>query len=360
MTIKATFRPYKLRFRFEAGTSRGVLTERMVYFVQVYAAENPEIVGIGEAAPLADLSLDDRPDFEAQIADILQKIEGITLKAHKAYLLDLVDAFVPDYLPSLKFALETALLDWLNGGKKQIFDNAFSQGKVGQVINGLIWMGRRDFMETQIQQKLEAGFTCLKMKIGALDFAQELDILKQIRQKFSADSLSLRVDANGAFAPSEALSKLEQLTALQLHSIEQPIAAGQPETMAKLCQNTPLPIALDEELIGKIEPYERQALLSEIKPQYIILKPSLIGGIRASENWISEAQKLGIDWWMTSALESNIGLNAIAQFTANFKNPLPQGLGTGGLYHNNIDSPLYLKGEKIHYQPDGKWAEITF
>ena len=244
--------------------------------------------------------------------------------------------------------------DLAMGGKRKFYDNYFTQGNPIP-INGLIWMGKVDFMRQQIIAKLENGFTCLKLKIGAIDFATELELLASIRQEFSADEIEIRVDANGAFTPETALEKLQRLAEYDLHSIEQPIKQGQWEQMALLCEHSPIPIALDEELIGINQTKEKQELLDVIRPQYIILKPSLVGGFRASQEWIAEAEKRNLPWWITSALESNIGLNAIAQFTANTNNNLPQGLGTGQLYTNNIPSPLEVEAGQIYYRHDLTW-----
>ena len=358
MPLKSTYKKHLLKFKFEAGTSRGILTERYTYFIKLWDSQNPAIWGIGEASPLKGLSVDDRPDFEDIVADFCKIIneEKYSYPPENPY--EFVHQLIPQNFPALRFAFETALLDLLNGGKRQIFKNDFFEGNQSIKINGLIWMGNRDFMMQQIAQKLEQGFSCIKMKIGAIDFEQELEILKYIRNEYSADETTLRVDANGAFSPDEALLKLEKLAKLDIHSIEQPIKAGQIDEMSDLCKNTPLPIALDEELIGIYNDTHKEALISQIKPQYIILKPTLLGGFQSSEEWIKIAEKNNTAWWMTSALESNIGLNAISQFTAQFDNPLPQGLGTGSLYHNNIDSPLKIQGETLFYNQNNQWGEL--
>lgn len=345
--MKATFEKHTLQFKFDAGTSRGILKAKDTYFVRIIDAINPNIVGVGEASPLSGLSIDDRPDFEEKLTQICHEITGIELQKDAAWLMNFADEFVPENLPSIKFALEAALLDWLNGGKRLLYDNAFSRGKQSILINGLIWMGNKDFMLRQIEDKLAQGFSCIKLKIGAIDFEQECALLDFIRSRFSKEQITLRVDANGAFKYTEALDKLNRLATYNLHSIEQPIRAGQEELLAKLCAVTPLPIALDEELIGKFSIYEKQTLLETIQPQYIVLKPTLLGGLEATKSWINLAEKMQIGWWITSALESNIGLNVISQFAAQFDNPLPQGLGTGGLYENNIAMPLEVVGERL-------------
>ena len=265
---------------------------------------------------------------------------------------------IPENLPALRFGLETAVLDIKTTSQGLLYKTAFSKGTKGIIINGLIWMGEKQFMFEQIKTKIENGFRCIKMKIGAIDFQEEVSLLKYIRSQFSKDDIELRVDANGAFSPNSALEKLKTLAQFDLHSIEQPIKQGQLDAMAKLCHTTPLAIALDEELIGIISRIEKENLLAHIQPQYIILKPSLLGGLRSSEEWISIAKSLNIGWWATSALESNIGLNAIAQWVSHIKTDMPQGLGTGQLFMNNVTSPLYLKGDRLHFEPSKKWDSI--
>ena len=236
-----------------------------------------------------------------------------------------------------------------------LFPSEFTDGNKSIYINGLVWMGDEAYMKRQIEEKLEKGYNCIKLKIGAIDFDKELALLEFIRSHFSAKQIEIRVDANGAFSSDQALSKLNQLSVFQLHSIEQPIAKNQIEEMAVLCSQTPLPIALDEELIGIFGIESKRALLKKIKPQYIILKPSLVGGFKGSQEWIDVAESMDIKWWITSALESNIGLNAIAQWTYTLSNPMPQGLGTGGLYTNNFDSPLEVKQGQLIYNKELSW-----
>ncbi len=355
MTLQLSYTKHQLQFRFEAGTSRGILKARDTYFIKVSHRGKPDLYGLGEASPLQGLSVDDLPDFESRLQAVCQQIEGQSWEEDLDVMLHRLEEWVSPALPALRFGLETAFRDLYYGGKRQIFDTPFYKGKQNIKINGLIWMGNLDFMQSQIEQKLEAGFSCIKMKIGAIDFEQEYQLLADIRKRFPADQITLRVDANGAFSPAEAPDKLAKLAKLELHSIEQPIAPQQEKAMAQLCAQTPLPIALDEELIG-IQAYDqKKTLLEQIKPQYIILKPTLLGGLKATQEWISLAGSLHIGWWVTSALESNVGLNAICQLTSSYHPSLPQGLGTGGLYHNNIPSPLELKGEYIHYQPEKSW-----
>ncbi len=341
-----------LQFRFEAGTSRGVMRTRDVYWIKVHRKGDLDQVGWGEAAPLAGLSPDFGPNFEADLASFLHQASARTWDLEEESCLQQVRELVPFSLPSIRFGLETALLDLVYGGRKRILANAFFDQGTPITINGLIWMGTKEFMLQQIHQKLGEGYSCLKMKIGAIDFDQELELLQFIRQQKNSNELTLRVDANGAFSVQEALSKLEQLQDCDLHSIEQPIRVGQWEAMRELAKQSPIPIALDEELIGRSN---KEEVLSFIQPQFIILKPSLVGGILETREWIRLAEEMGIGWWMTSALESSIGLNAISQLTSTYLPSLPQGLGTGKLYHNNLESPLLVQAGEIQYQQDGTW-----
>ena len=343
-----------LQFRFDAGTSRGVLREKEVFWIKAFFPESPETPGWGEAAPLIKLSPDDRPDFEAVLKNTLEELSLKTWEMEEGSVLNQVRERIPYDLPSIRFGVETAVLDLLNGGEKMILENDFYQNHQAISINGLIWMGDRDFMLSQIESKLEQGFSCIKMKIGAIDFQQELELLRYIRNRFSQNEITLRVDANGAFSPTDALDKLHQLSRFQIHSIEQPIAAGQLDEMRKLCLETPVPIALDEELIGV---KDKTGLLDGIQPQFIILKPTLLGGILETKEWISAAEPRNIDWWMTSALESNIGLNAISQLASNLQTTIPQGLGTGQLYHNNLASPLTIVQGHLTYDASLSWEE---
>lgn len=327
-----------LNFKQPSGTSRGVLTSKETFFLVI---EQEDKKGIGECNLFRGLSADDVPNYEAK----LQWVEQHLHLGEKALLEELKT------FPSIQFGVEQAFRSVVAPQWYELFPSNFTKGKDAIPINGLIWMGSPDFMKAQIKEKLAQGFRCIKMKIGAIDFEEEYRILKALRNEFSANDIEIRVDANGAFQASEALRFLERLATLQLHSIEQPIRAGQWEAMAELCEQTPLPIALDEELIGIFTREEKQRLLREIQPQYIILKPSLIGGYRGSEEWITLAETLGIGWWVTSALESNIGLNAIAQWTYTLRNPMPQGLGTGTLYTNNIPFPLYVENGHLGFNP---------
>lgn len=356
--LKLSYQKHILQFKFEAGTSRGTLTEHPVYYIKMWDSALPDVVGIGEAAPLKGLSIDYRPDFEEQLKQIIENIENLAINQPARYELNEISNLVPAGFPAIRFGIETAFLDWKNEGKKQIYHNKFYQGKKSIDINGLIWMGEPGFMQQQIAQKLAQGFKCIKMKIGAIDFEQECALLANIRERFGADQITLRVDANGAFSPKDALQKLEKLSQFDLHSIEQPIRPNQLASMHKLCQESPIPIALDEELIGKLSLSEKEKLLDVIQPPYIILKPTLLGGFIGTKEWIDLAKRRKIGWWITSALESNIGLNAIAQFTAEYDQGGIHGLGTGGLYHNNVASPLTIVKDQLEYQPKKFWEPL--
>ena len=358
-TVKARFIPYTLRFKFEAGTSRGVLTQKQNYLVECRSENFPEREGYGEAGPLAGLSVDDIPDFDVHLNHLLQSLEGIRFSIQPEELLLQVKEKVPSQFPSMRFALETALLDLIHGGKRRIVPNDFYDKGKPIPINGLVWMGEREDMWKQIEEKLAAGFDCIKIKIGAIDFDQECDLLGRIRGQFPLTDISIRVDANGAFSPDEAMGKLQRLASYEIHSIEQPIRQGNVAQMARLCAESPVPIALDEELIGIISLADKIKLLETIRPQFIILKPTLLGGLLSTKEWIGTAGELGIDWWITSALEGNIGLNAVAQFTATYANGLPQGLGTGQLYHNNISSPLTISNGTLFYGEQSEWGDIA-
>ena len=333
---------HTLHFHFEAGTSRGVLTQKKSYYVIIRSEGK---TGIGEAGPLAGLSPDYEEDCLPTFQKNLKKLGPIPTEKSgiSAYVQQ-----IPFDKPALRFAVESALLDLFAEKSGRYFDNSFSRGESEIPINGLIWMGKPDFMASQIEQKLKGGFTCLKLKIGALDFETELGLLSNLRARFSKEQLTLRVDANGAFSPEAAASKLEKLAKYDLHSIEQPIQAGQWDEMAKLCRQEIIPIALDEELIGHENP---ATVLEAIKPQFAIFKPSFLGGFEATRSWIEACEKRAIDWWITSALESNIGLQAISQFTAEYPVNMPQGLGTGQLYTNNFASGLGIDRGNIYFDP---------
>lgn len=341
--IKATYQKYILDFKQASGTSRGVLTQKETWFL-ILEKDNKK--GIGECGILRGLSIDDRPNYEEKLQWICQNIH---LGKQKLYD-DLTE------FPSIQFGVEMAFLSLESENPLELFPSEFTQNNESIDINGLVWMGEPSYMKEQIEQKIAENFTCIKLKIGAIDFNKELELLQFIRTHFDAKTIEIRVDANGGFSPEEVLSKLNQLHKFDLHSIEQPIRQHQIAEMKKLCQETPFPIALDEELIGVFSLEHKEELLHKIKPQYIILKPSLVGGFQGTHEWISLAEKHNIGWWITSALESNIGLNAIAQFTFTLQSHLPQGLGTGGLYTNNFDSPLEVKEGQLWYNSDLDWS----
>lgn len=340
--MTAQFKKHVLNFKRPSGTSRGVLNTKDTYFIILRSTEG---LGVGECGLLRGLSVDDRPDYEKKLQWVC---DNISLGKEKLY--ESLEEF-----PSIQFGIETAFKSMESEDPFVLFPSEFTDGKSSISINGLVWMGDKAFMKAQIAEKLKEGFRCIKMKIGAIDFKSELELLKSIRKEFSSSEVELRVDANGAFSPSDVLEKLKRLSDFQLHSIEQPIKQGQLQEMARLCEETPLPIALDEELIGIFSEVKKNRLLDTIKPQYIILKPSLVGGFKGSDTWINLAEKYGAGWWITSALESNIGLNAISQYTFTKNSKLPQGLGTGSLYNNNVESPLEVSQGALHYNPLKEW-----
>ena len=340
--MKASYYKHILEFKAPSGTSRGVLSTKETWFLVI---EREGKKGIGECAILRGLSMDDVPDYEEKLRWTCQNIH-----LGKEVLWDALKTY-----PSIQFGVETAFLSLEASDPFLLYPSDFTLGKAGIAINGLIWMGSRKFMQSQIAAKIKEGYDCIKMKIGAIDFDTEFALLQEIRDQFNTSQITLRVDANGAFAPDEALQKLTKLSKLSLHSIEQPIATHQTSAMQQLCVKTPLPIALDEELIGITKYEEKETLLKQIQPQYIILKPSLIGGFRGTQEWIDLAERLHIGWWITSALESNIGLNAIAQFTYTLQTKMPQGLGTGSLFTNNLPSPLFIENGFLKFDPHNEW-----
>lgn len=352
---------HTLKFKVPAGTSRGTYIKKEVWYLKLWTEENPGIVGIGEVAPLKGLSIDDREDLSDQINSVLEKVCKVNLKNYlienKAINSDrvyhLVNEVCPKDLPSLRFALETALLDLINGGQKIIFPGTFARGEYAIPINGLIWMGDQQYMMEQLKTKLDAGFDTIKIKVGAIDFDEECSLLEYIRSQYSVEEICIRLDANGAFTTDNVYERLNSLSKYDIHSIEQPIRQGQRELMKELCKTSPIRIALDEELIGVLD---KKELLQFIKPSFIILKPTLHGGLSGSAEWIKSAEEQGIGWWITSALESNIGLNAIAQFSSQYNLKMPQGLGTGQLFTNNIQSALEIKEGKLHYNQSLQWG----
>ncbi len=338
--------PYNLQFKKPAGTSRGIYTDHKVWYVVFQDKEDNTHYGIGECAPLHDLSCDYSSNYE----DVLCSFCKMTEEEQQ------VDSERLRHYPSILFGLETAMRHYQQH-TWQLWDTPFSRGEEGILINGLVWMGDHNLMMEQIQSLLSGGFRCIKLKIGAIDFEKELDLLRFIRSHYTANEVTLRVDANGNFEYNDVERKLHRLAELDIHSIEQPIPAGQWQEMEELCTSTPLPIALDEELIGVNDSREKRKLLKTIRPQYIILKPSLHGGITGCTEWIDLAGEMNIGWWITSALESNIGLNSIAQWCSTFKNSSPQGLGTGTLYTNNIGIPLEIRGERLWFNHGSGWVE---
>ena len=331
-----------LHFKQPAGTSRGVYTTRQSYYLTITDDDRPGIKGVGECATLPDLSCDALPEYFKILSDICRMVEqtgNIPYEMLRPY-------------PSILFGLETAFAQLEANGSTRLYDTPFGRGEEGITINGLVWMGTFEEMYSRLEAKLKAGFHCVKLKIGAIDFNKELDLIKHIREAFDKNTIELRVDANGGFTPENAMARLEALAQYDIHSIEQPIKQHQWGEMARLCKETPLPIALDEELIGVNVRSMKEYLLDTIRPQYIILKPSLHGGMYGCNEWIQMAKERGIGSWITSALESNVGLNAIAHYCAQTYGPavsMPQGLGTGQLFTDNIEMPLMIEGHKIWY-----------
>lgn len=332
--MQVEIKKHRLIFKVASGTSRGILKAKDSWFISQRIED--ELKAIGECSIIEGLNPED-PEMMTSMIDRMLTEESIV-----GY-------------PSVRFGLEMLEKSGTSSDPYQLFDTPFSRGEVGLPINGLIWMGSKSSMLAQIRQKLDEGYKCIKLKIGAIDFDEELSLLNYLRREYNADTIELRVDANGAFHPSDAHEKLSRLSSYQIHSIEQPIKQGQWEEMAKLCETTPIDIALDEELIGIRKYDEKKKLLATIKPQYIILKPSLVGGWTASDEWIELSESSGISWWATSALEANVGLNAIAQWTSSKDLNLPQGLGTGGLYTNNIESPLVIRDAALWLDQDKNW-----
>lgn len=344
-----SYHKHVLQFSFEARTSRGAMHEHPVYFIRVHRNVNTSCVGIGEAAPIRGLSIDSRDDFETNLHAFLDVLNsGISWKE-----LDLT-AF-----PSIRFALETAHADLENGGKCQPYPSPFIQGNP-IAINGLVWMSDLDSMLQSFEEKVQAGFDVLKLKIGSHDFDAECRLLETLRKSYLPSRIAIRLDANGAFHPKDAKHQLQELQRFHIHSIEQPIQPKQWEDMARLCADSPIPIALDEELIGCSLEHDAAELMRVIRPQYIILKPTLIGGIAPSEAWIRLCENVQAGWWATSALESNIGLNAISQWVSCKNSALAQGLGTGQLYSNNISSPLEVKQGNLYFNSQKSWKLPDF
>ena len=337
--MRLEFCPYILKFKEPAGTSRGILTEKPTCFLKLYDESNPDIYGFGEAAIFPGLSPEADDRFFYKLMELMANVR-IGKKTDLSHF------------PSLQFGFEQAIRDFSSGGEGIYWKSPFLLGNQSIDINGLVWMGDIDRMMERIEEKLAQGFHCIKLKIGAIDWREEVDMIKHIRDRYDRDRVEIRVDANGGFDMDSAIPRLKRLADLGVHSIEQPIKAGQPELMRFLCEVSPLPIALDEELIGKFDTESKAKTLDTIKPAYIVIKPTLTGGYTGAEEWIELARDRGIGWWITSSLESNVGLDALAQWVATLGNKMPQGLGTGALYTNNAPSALLLEGEKLRYNPD--------
>lgn len=340
--MKAAYAPYTLNFITPGGTSRGVMTTKDTYFIKLWDESCPEVYGIGECALFKGLSAEDNESYEAKLQELCRNIENdipTDLSAHS----------------SIMFGFESAISDFANGGRRIYHPSPFTEGKYRIPINGLVWMGTKEEMLKRIDEKVNAGFNTIKLKIGAIDFNQECEMIEYMRRRYSVNDLEIRVDANGGFTPDIALQRLNILSKYQIHSIEQPIKPGQWEEMAVLCSKSLIPIALDEELIGITNPMIMMELLRNIHPHYIILKPSLMGGFSGSLEWLRMAAQFKIGGWITSALESNIGLNALAQWVATLQPKIPQGLGTGMVFSNNFQSPLYQSKDFLAYNPQFKW-----
>lgn len=334
--MRLAYAPYILKFRHPAGTSRGVLTEKPTFFIKVFDENAPERFGIGECSVFPGLSPEADGNYGYKLIELLANMALGKETDLSGY-------------SSIRFGLEQAIRDYAGGCSHLYFPSEFTEGNGCIEINGLVWMGNFDEMLQRIEEKVKSGFHCIKLKIGAIDWKKEIDLIEHIRHAYGDRDLEIRVDANGAFTMENALPRLKRLRDLGVHSIEQPIPAGFPDLMAFLCQVSPIKIALDESLIGIDDTKTKESLLETVNPAYIILKPSLCGGFSGAEEWIDLAEKCGIGWWITSALESNIGLNALAQWTAKLHTDIPQGLGTGGLYTNNFESPLRLEADHLYY-----------
>ncbi len=337
--MRMAYAPYRLKFKEPSGTSRGILHEKLTCLIKIYDEADPKHFGIGEAALFEGLSKEAGAGYEIKL---LETLANVAL----GRATDLTD------FPSIQIGLEQAILDFSGGCRGLYYPSGFTRGEESVTINGLVWMGNYREMLGRLEQKIEQGFRCVKLKIGAIDFADELSLLRMVRERFSAETLELRVDANGAFNIGNVFAALKALEPFRLHSIEQPVKAGQPEFMRMVCQVSPIPVALDEELIGVNREEDKRRLLEEISPSYVVLKPSLCGGFSGSEEWIRLASERSIGWWVTSALESNVGLSAIAQWVSTLGVDMPQGLGTGQLFTNNFSSPLELRGERLCFNPE--------
>ena len=336
--MRLAYAPYILKFKSPAGTSRGILTEKPTFFIKIFEDNDPSRFGIGECSVFPGLSPEADGNYGYKLIELLANVAlG-------------VETELSGY-SSILFGLEQALRDFAGGCQHIYFPSSFTQGKSSIEINGLVWMGDFDQMIERIDEKVALGFHCIKLKIGAIDWKKEVEMIEYVRRKYSDSVLQIRVDANGGFSMDNTLPRLKRLADLGVHSIEQPIPAGMPELMAFLCQVSPLKIALDESLIGIHDREKKENLLDLVHPAYLILKPSLCGGFSGAEEWIKLAEERGIGWWVTSALESNVGLNALAQWTATLGTSMPQGLGTGALFTNNFECPLSLESDRLKYDP---------
>lgn len=345
--MRLAFAPYLLHFKEPGGTSRGVMTEKPTFLIKVFDENDPERFGLGEAAVFPGLSPEADGNYVWKLTELLANVaigKPTDLSHHS----------------SIQFGFEQALLDFSNGCRGIYWPSDFTEGEKSIEINGLVWMGDIDTMLSRIREKIDLGFHCLKLKVGAIDWKSELEMVREIRRNHPAEELMIRVDANGGFTMDNALPRLKALADLEVHSIEQPIKAGNPELMAFLCQVSPLPIALDEELIGKYTLEEKREVVEGIHPAYLILKPALCGGFSGAQEWIGLAHDTGTGWWVTSALESNVGLNAIAQWTAAIGAEGPQGLGTGGVFTDNFTSPISLRVDRLHYDPEAGFDRKQF
>lgn len=345
--MKASYAKYVLHFKQPAGTSRGVLLDKETYFLKLEDEDTPGVYGLGECAVFRGLSADDVPGYEVKLKELCANISADR------------DTDLSEF-PSIRFGLETAIYDFSNGCRRTPFPSDFTEGRTAIPINGLVWMGTKDEMLHRIDDKIKAGFTTIKLKIGAIDTESELDLVRHIRKVFPPEVLTIRLDANGGFTPDNALQKLSEFARYGIHSIEQPIKQKQWDAMAKICKESPIDVALDEELIGINTPEAMGEMLDAVKPRYIILKPSLVGGFSGSQEWMRQAAIRDIGGWITSALESNVGLNAIAQWTAMMGAKLPQGLGTGQLFTNNFDSPLEQVDDVLRFNPQRQWQLPEF
>ncbi|MBS1683030.1 MAG: o-succinylbenzoate synthase [Bacteroidetes bacterium] len=360
--LRASTHPFVFKFSFAARTSRGPMTEKTSWFIRLWDDRNPEVYGLGECGPLPGLSKKNGIEFETILDEEIKKIESKNLSLPMGENISAVADFfqsnkINREYSAIAFGLETALLDLMNGGQRIIFKNKFIE-QTPVPINGLVWMGGLDFMLQQVEIKIRDGFKCVKLKVGGLDFEKECDVLQYIRRKYFRDNIEIRLDANGAFRKEDALDKLNSLKRFNVHSIEQPIKPGLPE-MEEICAKSPIPVAFDEELIGINSAEEKEKLLTKLKPNYIILKPTMHGGLLGCAEWIRIAEKSNIGWWITSALESNIGLNAIAQFTSQYTSNLYHGLGTGQIYDNNFPSPLSAEKGILKFDPQEKWDLVS-